>query len=198
VEFAVGHSGASYEQVVLAAAHGLRQATHTFNGMLGLNHRLPGTVGGVLTDDRIYAQVIADGVHLHPAVVKLIIRAKGVGRTILITDAISPTGLPDGDYQLTGLKITLKDGVSRTSAGGLAGSTLTLEAGVRNAMQFAGVSLNEALTMATWAPAEAMGWSGKKGQLAPGADADIILLDDILNVQLTMVAGRVVHPRLVQ
>src|SRR3972149_1290005 len=178
VEFAIGHSGASYEQVVLAAEHGLRQATHTFNGMVGLNPRTPGTVGGVLTDDRIYAQVIADGVHLHPAVVKLIIRAKGVARTILITDAISPTGLPDGEYQLTGLKITLKDGVSRTSAGG-----------------FAGVSLNEALTMATWAPAEAMGWSGKKGSLAPGADADIILLDEALNVQWTMVAGRGVYPR---
>jgi len=133
-------------------------------------------------------------VHLHPAVVKLILRAKGVARTILITDAISPTGLPDGDYQLTGLKITLKDGVSRTSAGGLAGSTLTLEAGVHNAMQFAGVSLNEALIMATWAPAEAMGWLGK-GRLAPGADADIILLDEKLNVHWTMVAGRVVHPR---
>ncbi|HLF82471.1 MAG TPA: N-acetylglucosamine-6-phosphate deacetylase [Anaerolineales bacterium] len=195
VEFAIGHSGASYEQVVLAAEHGLRQATHTFNGMLGLNHRLPGTVGGVLTDDRIYAQVIADGVHLHPAVVKLILRAKGVARTILITDAISPTGLPDGEYQLTGLKITLQDGISRTSAGGLAGSTLTLEAGVRYAMLFAGVSLSDALTMATWAPAEAMGWSGKKGRLAPGADADIILLDEKLNVHWTMVAGRVVHPR---
>jgi len=181
--------------VVLAAEHGLRQATHTFNGMLGLNHRLPGTVGGVLTDDRIYAQVIADGVHLHPAVVKLILRAKGVARTILITDAISPTGLPDGEYQLTGLKITLQDGISRTSAGGLAGSTLTLEAGVRYAMLFAGVSLSDALTMATWAPAEAMGWSGKKGRLAPGADADIILLDEKLNVHWTMVAGRVVHPR---
>jgi N-acetylglucosamine-6-phosphate deacetylase len=195
VEFAIGHSGASYEQVVAAAEHGLRQATHTFNGMLGLNHRTPGTVGGVLSDDRIYAQVIADGVHLHPAVVKLVVRAKGVGRTILITDAISPTGLPDGDYQLTGLKITLKQGVSRTPAGGLAGSTLTMDAGVRNLMRFAGVSLNEALAMGSAVPAEAMGWTGRKGTLEPGADADLILLDAELNVHTTMVAGQVVHTR---
>jgi N-acetylglucosamine-6-phosphate deacetylase len=195
VEFAIGHSGASYEQVVAAADHGLRQATHTFNGMLGLNHRAPGTVGGVLTDDRIYAQVIADGVHLHPAVVKLLVRAKGIGRTILITDAISPTGLPDGDYQLTGLKISLKDGVSRTLSGGLAGSTLTMEVGVRNLMEFAGLSRNEALATATATPAEAMGWSGVKGCLAPGADADVVLLDQDLQVHLTMVAGRVVYRR---
>jgi len=195
VEFAIGHSGASYEQVLLAADHGLRQATHTFNGMLGLNHRAPGTVGGVLTDDRIYAQVIADGVHLHPAVVKLIIRAKGVARTILITDAISPTGLPDGDYQLTGLKISLKDGISRTPAGGLAGSTLTMDVAVRNAMRFAGVSLNQALAMATAVPAEAMGWTGRKGVLAPGADADLTLLDVAQEVRMTLVAGRVVHPQ---
>lgn len=193
VEFAIGHSGASYEQVLQAADHGLRQATHTFNGMLGLNHRTPGTVGGVLTDDRIYAQVIADGVHLHPAVVKLIVRAKGTGRTILITDAISPTGLPDGEYQLTGLKITLQDGISRTAAGGLAGSTLTMDAAVRNAMQFAGIDPQQALAMATSTPAEAMGWSGRKGALAAGADADVAIFDDQWEVQMTMVAGRIVY-----
>ncbi len=98
VEFAIGHSGASYEQVLKAADHGARQATHTFNGMLGLHHRNPGTLGGVLTEDRIYAQIISDGIHTHPAMVKLLVRAKGTGRVILITDAIRAAGLPDGDY----------------------------------------------------------------------------------------------------
>ncbi len=193
IEFAIGHSGATYEQVLEAVERGLRQSTHTFNGMLGLHHREPGTVGAVLTDDRIYAQVIADGVHLHPAVVKLLVRAKGVGRTILITDAIRATGLPDGEYNLLGFKVTVRNGIPRNEAGSLAGSTLTMDVGVRNLMAFAGLSLNEALATATSTPAEALGWAGRKGVLAIGADADVILLDADLNVRLTMVAGRVVY-----
>ncbi len=193
VEFAIGHSQATYEQVLQAVDLGLRQATHTFNGMPPLHHRTPGVVGAVLTDDRIYAQVIADGVHLHPAVVKLIIRAKGPGRVLLITDAIRAAGLADGEYTLAGEPITVRDGICRTAQGSLAGSTLTLETAVRNVISFAGVSLAEALTMATETPAEAMGWSGRKGILAPGADADLIFLDADLNVRLTMIAGKVVY-----
>lgn len=193
VEFAVGHSGASYEQVVAAADCGLRQATHTFNGMLGLHHRTPGTLGAVLTDDRIYAQVIVDGVHVHPAVVKLLVRAKGVSRTILITDAMRAAGLEDGEYDLGGQTITVREGIARTSTGSLAGSTLTLDAGLRNVINYAGLSLEEALPMATSVPADAMGLAGRKGVLAPGADADVILLDAGLNVRLTMVAGQVVY-----
>ena len=193
IEFAIGHSGATYEQVLEAADRGLRQSTHTFNGMLGLHHREPGTVGAVLTDDRIYAQVIADGVHLHPAVVKLLVRAKGVGRTILITDAVRAAGLPDGEYNLLGFKVTVRGGVPRTETGSLAGSTLTMDTGLRNLMTFAGLSLNEALMTATSTPAEAMGWSGRKGVLAVGADADVILLDANLTVRQTIVAGRVVY-----
>jgi N-acetylglucosamine-6-phosphate deacetylase len=192
VEFAVGHSQASFEQVSEAADLGLRQATHTFNGMLGLHHRTPGTVGAVLADDRIYAQIIPDGVHLHPAVVKIVVRAKDIHRTILITDAVRAAGLEDGEYTLVGQTITVRDGICRTAAGGLAGSTLTLEAGVRNAMRFAGLSLGEALTTATATPANAMGWSGRKGILAAGADADVVLLDAQLQVRLTMIAGRTV------
>jgi N-acetylglucosamine-6-phosphate deacetylase len=193
VEFAVGHSGASYEVLVAAADRGLRQATHTFNGMLGLHHREPGTVGGVLADDRIYAQVIADGVHVHPAVVRILVRAKGPDRVILVTDSTRAAGLSDGEYELAGQPIQVRDGVARTRAGGLAGSTITLEAALRNALRFAGVSLLEGLQMATSTPAQAMGWSGRKGVLASGADADVILLDQELNVQLTMVAGRVIY-----
>jgi N-acetylglucosamine-6-phosphate deacetylase len=193
VEFAVGHSGASYEQVLEAADCGLRQATHTFNGMLGLHHRIPGTLGAVLADDRIYAQVIVDGAHVHPAVVKLLVRAKGVSRTILITDAIRAAGLRDGEYDLGGQTITVREGIPRTAAGGLAGSSLTLDAGLRNAINCTGLSLEEALPMATSVPAEVMGLAGRKGVLAPGADADVILLDADLNVRLTMVAGQVVY-----
>ncbi len=196
VEFALGHTDADYEQVIEAASRGVRQATHTFNAMVGLHHRQPGTVGGVLADDRIYAQVIADGVHVHPAAVKVLVRAKGPGRTLLITDAMRAAGLPDGQYELGGQPITVSGGVARTPSGALAGSTATLDAVLRNAMAFAGLTLSEALPMATSAPAEAMGLTGRKGVLAPGADADIILLDAECRVRLTIVAGRVVYSAL--
>ncbi|MBZ0294322.1 MAG: N-acetylglucosamine-6-phosphate deacetylase [Anaerolineae bacterium] len=193
VEFAAGHTGAEYDQVQAAVGIGLRQATHTFSAMLGLHHRRPGTVGAVLTDDRIYAQLIGDGIHTHPSVVKLLARAKGNTRTILITDAMRAAGMPDGEYDLGGTMVRVQDGVARLSADVLAGSTATLDAVLRNMMNFAGVSLVEALPMATAVPAEAMGLSGRKGVLAVGADADVVLLDVKYQVALTMVAGRVVY-----
>ncbi len=194
VEFAVGHSGASYEIMREAANRGLRQATHTYNGMLGLHHREPGTLGAVMTDDRLYAQVICDGIHVHPAMVRLLIRAKGVGRVILITDSIRAAGLPDGEYDLgDGQIATVRDGIVRIPSGSLAGSTLTMDAAVRNTIDFTGMSLQEVLPMATTTPAESMGLSGRKGVLAVGADADITLLDANLHVHTTIVAGRVVY-----
>ena len=193
IEFAIGHSGASYEEVVTAADHGVRQATRTYNGMLGLHHRNPGTLGGVLSDDRIYGQVIADGIHVHPAMVKLLVRAKGAGRTILITDAIRAAGLPDGDYDLGDQPVTVRDGICRIANGSLAGSTATMDGVLRNVIAFSGLSLPEAIPMATATPATAMNLSGKKGVLAPGADADIILLDADLQVCRTMVGGRTVY-----
>lgn len=195
VEFAVGHSDADFETVVQAADHGLRQATHVFNAMLGLHHRRPGTLGAVLTDDRIYAQLIADGVHVHPAMVKLVVRAKGTGRTILITDAMRATGLPDGVYDLGGQATYVNGGVARLEAGNLAGSTLTMDAALRNVMVFAGLSLTEALPMATAVPAEALHLTGRKGCIAAGADADIMLLDSELQVARTIVGGQTVYQR---
>lgn len=193
IEFSIGHSGADYEKVIWAADRGARQATHIFNGMVGLHHREPGTVGGVLADDRIYAQLICDGVHVHPAVVKTLVRAKGTSSVILITDAIRGAGLDDGVYEYDGQqKIIVKDGVARTPQGGLSGSTLTMDKAVRNTMNFTGLPFHEVLPMATSVPAAAMGWKGKKGTLEPGADADVILLDAGFNVAKTMVAGRFV------
>lgn len=193
VEFATGHSGASFEQVLRAADCGLRQATHVFNGMAGLHHREPGTVGAILADERIYAQVIADGVHVHPAIVQVLIRAKGVRRTILITDAMRAAGLGDGAYDLGGQTIRVREGIARTAAGGLAGSSLTLDAAVRNVMRFTGLPLSQCVAMASTVPAEAMGLAGMKGILAPGADADVVLVGPDVDVHLTLVAGQVVY-----
>lgn len=192
IEFAIGHSGASYEEVITAADHGVRQATHTFNGMLGLHHRRPGTLGGVLTDDRIYAQMIADGIHLHPAIVRLLARAKDPSRVILITDAMRAAGLPDGDYDLGDQPVTVQDGIARISNGSLAGSTATMDHVVRSTMQFAGLTLPQAVMMATTVPARAMKLS-HKGIITAGGEADIVLLDDDVQVQATIVCGRVVY-----
>ena len=193
VEFAAGHSGADLECISVAADLGLRQGTHTFNGMLGLHHRQPGTLGAILTDDRIYAQVIADGIHVHPAMVKLLVRAKGVDRTILITDAMRATGLPDGRYMLGDSVTFVQDGIARLAEGNLAGSTLTMDAGIRNLITFADLSIPEAVATATHVPAEAMRLNGQKGVLTSGADADIVLFNDSIEVRLTMIAGHVVY-----
>ena len=194
--FSAGHCQANYEQMMQAVDRGLNQATHTFNAMLGLHHREPGTAGAVLADERIYAQVIVDGVHVHPAIVQVLVRAKGINRTILITDAIRAAGLVGGDYDLGGHIVHVADGIARTSSGSLAGSTLTLDKAVRNVMQFAGVSFNQALAMASRVPAEAMGWSDRKGVLIPGADADVILFDASLNIRGSIVAGNLVYDNL--
>ncbi len=193
IEFAIGHSGADYETVLAAAERGLRQATHTFNGMAGLHHREPGTLGAVLDDDRILAQLIGDGLHVHPAMMRMLLRAKGTERVILISDAMRATGLGDGDFKLGGQAVTVRGGAARTLDGALAGSTVMLDEILRRVMRHAGLSLAQALPMASAVPAAALGLAGRKGTLQAGADADLILLDDEAQVRLTMVAGRVVH-----
>lgn len=195
VEFAVGHSSATYEQLKTAADKGLRQATHLFNGMDPLHHRTPGVVGGVLTDERIYAQIIADGIHVHPVVVKLAVQAKGAEGIILITDAIRAAGLSDGEYELLGQLVIVKDGAARIASGSLAGSMLTMDQAVRNVIDYCGISLQQAVTMASYTPACSLGIETKKGQLIPGADADITFLDQNLNIIKTMVGGTVVYER---
>jgi N-acetylglucosamine-6-phosphate deacetylase len=189
VHTSAGHTEASYEQVRTAVDRGLRHATHTFNAMSALRHREPGAVGAVLTDDRVYAEVIADGVHVHPAVVSLVVRAKGVERVTLVTDAMRATGLADGAYDLGGQTIDVRDGVARTASGALAGSTLTLNTAVHHAQRFGQLSPNQALAMATRVPAEALGLAGHKGVLRPGADADIVLVDDDWHVHAAIVGG---------
>lgn len=193
IQFAVGHSMASHDQLILAIGRGLHHATHTFNAMQAMNHRDPGVVGGVLTDDRIWAQLICDGVHVHPAVVKLLFRVKGVKRTILITDAIGAAGLSDGNYSQLGQSIIVTNGIAKTAEGRLAGSTLTLDKALRNMMSYCDLSLVQALPMVTSVPADALGIAARKGSLHPGSDADVVLLDSNLNVRLTIVAGQIVY-----
>ena len=184
----LGHSDADLPQAQAAIHAGARHATHTFNAMRPLDHRNPGLLGAVLTDDAVTADIIVDGVHVAPAVVDLFIRAKGIDGAVLITDAISATGMPDGTYMLGELEVQVRDG--RCEFGGrLAGSVLTLDRAVRNTMQFAGMTLQHAIRMATWNPARVLGIAHRKGTLSVGADADIAVFSSAGEVIRTIVGG---------
>ncbi|MDQ1909621.1 N-acetylglucosamine-6-phosphate deacetylase [Paenibacillus sp. GD4] len=188
---ACGHTDALYAQVQAAADSGLSHAVHTFNAMRGLHHREPGTVGAVLTDERITAEVIADGHHVHAAGVRLLAQAKGDRGLVLITDAISAAGLGDGDYSLGGLDVVVRSGVARLKQGdSLAGSTLTMDAAFRFAVREAGVSVPAASRMASGNPARVLGLSGVTGELAAGKQADALLLSRELELQRVWIRGR--------
>jgi N-acetylglucosamine-6-phosphate deacetylase len=192
IRISIGHSGATYDQVIEAANCGASQATHLFNGMQGIHHREPGTVGGLLADERIFIQIICDGVHLHPAIVKIIIKAKSASNVILISDSICGAGLPDGDYNQKGQEFYVKDGVARTPEGSLSGSTLALDAAIRNVMTFTGKSIEVIMPMVTSIPAKEMGISQTKGFIKEGYDADLVLLNKQFLVEKTIVDGKVV------
>jgi N-acetylglucosamine-6-phosphate deacetylase len=189
----LGHSDSGLDTAASAVRNGARHATHTFNAMRPLDHRDPGILGAVLSDDALTADIIADGIHVHPDVVRLFLRAKGSDRAVLITDAISATGMGDGSYRLGSFTVEVK-GERCLHNGKLAGSVLTLNHAVRNAMKFGGVTLEDAVKMATLNPARAAGVAtrneaGKtipwKGVIQPGADADIVVFTREMEVMRT-------------
>ena len=190
----LGHTDANYAQAQAAFTAGAQHVTHLFNAMSPLHHREPGVIGATLTTDGVMVQIIADGLHLHPATLALVVRCKGVDEVLLITDAIAGAGLPDGEYALGPQRVIVRNGEARTPAGNLAGSTLTLERAVANMVRLAGVSLPAALQMASLNPARVLSLEQHKGRLAPGYDADLVALDADFNVRLTVVGGRVVYP----
>jgi N-acetylglucosamine-6-phosphate deacetylase len=170
-------------------------ATHTFNAMRPLHHREPGILGVVLTDDRLYAEVIADGVHVHPLALRLLLRAKGVDRTLLVTDGVSAVDMPDGQYPLGDKTVVVRGNECRDSDGALAGSTLTLDRAVRNLVNWLDMPVHQAVATATAVPALSLRITASKGILAPEADADLVFLDSALRVTKTMVGGRIVYSR---
>ncbi len=192
IRISMGHSDATAEQARTAVEAGATQATHVFNAMRPFHQREPGILGQVLTDDRIWAEVVADGVHVHPAALKMLFRLKGAERTLLITDGLSAVDMPEGRYPLGDKLVVVAGGACRDPDGTLAGSILTLDRAVRNLVEWLGVPLKDALIAASTSPAQSMGWEAK-GVIAPGADADLVFLDSELNVRKTMVAGRVVY-----
>ncbi|MEZ4863114.1 MAG: N-acetylglucosamine-6-phosphate deacetylase [Caldilineaceae bacterium] len=190
-----GHTNATYAECVEAAAAGVTQATHTYNAMSGLHHRNPGVLGATLALDGVYAQLIADNIHVHPAAMKILARCKGAAQTILITDAMRAAGLPDGEYELGGQPVTVKAGACRLANGALAGSILTLDQALVNFMMATGWSLAKAWPVTSRTPARALGLGATLGELAPGYQADIVLLNERLEVEATLVGGKVVYLR---
>ncbi|OXM86442.1 N-acetylglucosamine-6-phosphate deacetylase [Paenibacillus rigui] len=191
---ALGHTDASYEQVKLAVQHGLSHAVHTFNAMTKLHHREPGTVGAVLTESAIMAEVIADGHHVHLACIQLLARMKGPDNLLLITDAMSAAGLGSGEYQLGGLDVVVKDGVARLKEGdSLAGSTLTMIDALRYAVREVGLTVEQASRMASGNPARRLGIDQVTGSLQPGKQADVLLLSQQLELQRVWVQGRAIQ-----
>jgi len=186
----IGHSDATLEQARRGIKAGARHATHTFNAMRPLDHRSPGILGEVLTNKQLSADVIADGIHVDPTVIDLLFRAKGIENFVLITDAISATGMPDGRYLLGTLEVELKDGRCLRN-GNLAGSALTMDRAVRNVMKFAGLDLQQAVRAASLNPAKVVGI--KKGTIEPGADADFVVLTPTGEVRATIVKGVLVQ-----
>jgi len=188
VRVSLGHSDAPLGAARAAMAAGARHATHTFNAMRALGHRDPGILGLVLTNSELSADIIADGIHVDPAVVELFMKLKGPDKAVLITDATSATGMPDGHYRLGSLEFEVKDG--RCVIGGkLAGSVLTMDRALRNVMKFANLDLGQALRTATMNPATVMGISEQRGTLAAGAEADLTVLNPQNEVIRTVIHG---------
>ncbi|HEY8927327.1 MAG TPA: amidohydrolase family protein, partial [Polyangia bacterium] len=199
VAVSLGHTDATFETFTAGVDAGARLATHVFNAMSPLHHRAPGATGAALSDDRVTALAIADGVHTHPAVFRLTARAKGPRRLALVTDAIAAAGLGPGASALAGRPVTVDATSARLADGTLAGSTLTLDRAVRNASQFASLSIEEVVEMASGTPRAALlgtgadhAGDGTRG-LGPGAPADLVLLDADLSVRATFVGGRLAY-----
>ena len=191
VQPSLGHSNTSFE-VALDALQIFPLVTHVYNAMSGLHHRKPGVLGAVLSSDKANGMLICDGIHAHPAAVKILLRSLGTNRIILVTDSIPGGGLAEGKFTMLNQIAHIIDGVARLTDGTIAGSILTLNRAVMNARAFGDVSFSDAIKMATQNPARALGLSNK-GQLVAGADADVVIMNDSGDVKMTLVAGEIVH-----
>lgn len=190
VVVAAGHTAASYEEARAGLEAGIRGFTHLYNAMSPLTGREPGAVGAALEDRDSWVGIIADGVHVHPASLRVALATKPRGKVILVTDAMPPVGAEDPSYELYGEVITAVDGVVRNAAGSLAGSALDMATAVRNSVQLLGVSLAEAARMASTYPAQFLNLDDRYGHIAEGHHADLVLLDDALQVRSTWIAGQ--------
>jgi len=196
VVVALGHTTTDFDTASRALAGDFSHSTHTFNAQSGFDHRQPGAVGAVLASNIATAEVIADGVHVHPAALKILVSCLGSERVVLVTDSMPAAGLHDGEYSLVGQQVTVRDGTARLADGTLAGSTATMPRCVCTMHRDAGIPLHQALQMASLNPARVIGMAEQFGSLQPGRKADLVVMDENLEVYLTMVNGEIVFNRL--
>jgi N-acetylglucosamine-6-phosphate deacetylase len=190
---AIGHSGASYEQSMEAIAAGAAVATHTFNAMGLFHQHRPAIMGAVLESD-VYCEMICDGRHLHPGAVRLLIKTKGLDKVVAITDSIMAAGLPDGKYHLGVNQVVVEEGDAKLAGTGVrAGSTLTQDAALRSLVAFTGRPVEELLPALTENPAKLIGVFGRKGSIADGKDADLVVLDGENRVDMVFCRGRMLE-----
>ena len=197
---AIAHSTkATYEQFMHGVELGIRHVTHTFNVMTPLHQRLPGVVGGALTCEQVTNEIISDGFHVSPVAIDILIRCKGADKVCVVTDNTSVAGLPDGEYQMWGVKLIKKDGITRyansTSAEDhtMAGSEWPINHNVRTLVEKVNVPLADAIRMATLTPARVIGIDQRVGSIEPGKDANLIAIDEKVNVFLTLMRGEVLY-----
>lgn len=186
---AAGHTAGTYEQIRAGLDAGIRGFTHLYNAMSPLQGREPGAVGAALEDRDSWCGIIVDGVHVHPASLRVALAAKPQGKVFLVTDAMPPVGADDPSYELYGETITVRDGVVRNAAGALAGSALDMITAVRNSVHMLGLPLDEAARMASTYPAEFLGLGQSHGRIAAGYRADLVALDADLQVVSTWIGG---------
>jgi len=187
IYISLGHTNATYEKTKAAIYAGANRATHLYNAMRPINHREPGVIIAVLESPQVYLEIITDLVHISPQIINFTIGYAGIERIVTVTDSIIATDLPDGEYSLGGLKVIVKDGICRLEDGTLAGSTLTMDNALRNLVSI-GIPLKDAVRTMTYNPARAVGLY-KVGAILPGYSADLVIMDEELNIETIYVRG---------
>lgn len=189
--FSMGHTVATFDEANDAVAQGAKHITHLYNAGSGFEHRNPGIFGSAWTNDHIHTEIIGDGVHSHPAAVNIAYKQKGNERMYLITDAMRAKGMPEGEYDLGGQNVIVKDNEAHLATGSLAGSILRMNDGLNNLVQFTGAPLGELWRVTSLNQAQALGIDDTKGSIENGKDADIVIVDDNIQVEKTIKAGTV-------
>lgn len=184
-----GHTDATFDQLIEAAEAGVTHVTHLYNGMRGMHHREPGTAGGALIQNELFVEMIVDGIHIHPQMVKLAFNQKTADRTILITDSMRAKGLPDGEYELGGQAVSVTNGKAVLQDGTLAGSTLSMQQAIQNMRAFTGCAVQDIVKMTAENPAKQARLYDRKGSITPGKDADLVIYDKEFRIQKTICRG---------
>lgn len=192
VVVSLGHTDATYQQAINGIKAGATSGTHTFNAMTPLTHRNPGVVGAIMESDEVYAELILDGIHVSYPAAKVLLKAKGLDKVVLITDSMEASGLDDGEYKIGNQAVYVKDNSARLESGTLAGSVLAMNTAVKNAYQNLGLTIYEAVKLASYNPAKNLNLIDL-GELAINKKADIIMFDEEINIDFVMIDGKVLN-----